>query len=120
MEFRRVLFRSLRKSSRLRARRSMLCTTTVSPSRMKDSMASSWGAFDILARRFVGEDLIERHALKLAIDIPWLVSNSSLSQCSHYVWKIVVWRTNLEVTPRSDERGVGKECVRKCITRCAA
>src|SRR3546814_18093102 len=77
----------------------MLCTTTVSPSRMKDSMASSWGAFDILARRFVGEDLIERHALKLAIDIPWLVSNSSLSQCSHYVWKIVVWRTNLEVTP---------------------
>src|SRR3546814_19399749 len=75
---------SLRKSSRLRARRSMLCTTTVSPSRMKDSMASSWGAFDILARRFVGEDLIERHALKLAIDIPWLVSNSSLSPCSHY------------------------------------
>src|SRR3546814_7908624 len=75
---------SLRKSSRLRARRSMLCTTTVSPSRMKDSMASSWGAFDILARRFVGEDLIERHALKLAIDIPWLVSNSSLSHCSHY------------------------------------
>src|SRR3546814_19071753 len=31
--------------------------------------------------------------------IPWPASNSWHSQCSHYVRQIVVWRTNLEVTP---------------------
>src|SRR3546814_17046288 len=31
--------------------------------------------------------------------IPWPASNSWHSQCSHYVCQIVVWRTNLEVTP---------------------
>jgi hypothetical protein len=31
--------------------------------------------------------------------IPWLASNSWHSQCSHDVRQIVVWRTNLEVTP---------------------
>ena len=45
-----------------------------------------------------------RRSVRLAVNsasstIPCRASSSLISRCSHYVCQIVVWRTNLEVTP---------------------
>src|SRR3546814_12995187 len=68
-----------------------------------------------------------RRSVRLAVNsasstIPCRASSSLISRCSHYVCQIVVWRTNLEVTPwtddsRSEERRVGKEWVSTCKSR---
>src|SRR3546814_16326364 len=54
-------------------------------------------------------DLFEgRRSVRLAVNsasstIPCRASSSLISRCSHYVCQIVVWRTNLEVTPWTDD-----------------
>src|SRR3546814_18777805 len=50
-----------------------------------------------------------RRSVRLAVNsasstIPCRASSSLISRCSHYVCQIVVWRTNLEVTPWTDDR----------------
>src|SRR3546814_7915779 len=49
-----------------------------------------------------------RRSVRLAVNsasstIPCRASSSLISRCSHYVCQIVVWRTNLEVTPWTDD-----------------
>src|SRR3546814_12167354 len=49
-----------------------------------------------------------RRSVRLAVNsasstIPCRASSSLISRCSHYVCQIVVWRTNLEVTPWPDD-----------------
>lgn len=59
------LSRRLSRSSRLRARRSMLCAATISPSRTKASSRSSSGSPGVLARRLAGEHLVHLDVFEL-------------------------------------------------------
>src|SRR3546814_17698639 len=52
-----------------------------------------------------------RRSVRLAVNsasstIPCRASSSLISRCSHYVCQIVVWRTNLEVTPGANLRRI--------------
>lgn len=58
-----------RRSSRLRAGRSIECTITASPSRTKPSRASSCGRCAFLARGVIGEQPVQCDAVELPAGI---------------------------------------------------
>ena len=58
-----------RRSSRLRASRSMLCTTTVSPARAKAEQPFPFRTLSVLTRSLVTKEPIDRDMLELAFRV---------------------------------------------------